>query len=52
MDGGDAQAPWTPIDIAEGETLDEHALKELVRAAITYNRSRLKKPAAARSKAV
>jgi len=34
------------IDIFEGDTVDERALQALVRAAIAYNRSRKKKPAA------
>jgi hypothetical protein len=43
---------WRAIDITEGEMIDEAALKDLVRAAIAYNRSLLKqKPARAKSKA-
>jgi hypothetical protein len=44
---------WRAIDIAEGETIDEGALKHLVRAAIAYNRSTLKqKPARAKGQAL
>jgi hypothetical protein len=41
------------IDYLEGDRVDERALKNLVRAAIDYNRSKLKKkaPAGARAKA-
>ncbi|MGX5846492.1 DUF1801 domain-containing protein [Mesorhizobium sp. PL10] len=39
---------WRAIDVSEGEEIDAHALKALVRAAIAYNRAR-KKPARARS---
>ena len=41
------------IDIFEGETINERALKNLVRAAIDYNQTKLKKnaPAGARAKA-
>lgn len=40
------------IDFLEGDEIDEDALKTLVRAAIDYNRTKLKKnaPAAARAK--
>ena len=40
---------WRAIDISEGDTIDEAALKELVRAAIVYNQSTLKKPAVAKA---
>lgn len=41
------------IDFFEGDKIDERALKNLVRAAIDYNRTKLKKnaPAGARTKA-
>lgn len=44
---------WRAIDIHEGDTLDELAFKDLVRAAIGYNQAKLKKkaPAGARAKA-
>ena len=45
---------WRAIDLFEGDKIDERALKDLVRAAIAYNRSKLKKKApaaAARAKA-
>ena len=35
------------IDIHEGEAINEHALKNLVRAAADYNQSKLKKKAPA-----
>ena len=43
------------IDFSEGEKIDQRALKDLVRAAIDYNQTKLKKnkkkaPAAARAK--
>ncbi len=39
---------WRAIDVSEGEEIDADALKELVRAAIAYNRAK-KKPARAKS---
>ena len=39
------------IDYLEGDRVDERALKNLVRAAIYYNRSKLKKKAPARTRA-
>ena len=39
---------WRAIDVSEGEAIDADALKELVRAAIAYNRAK-KKPARAKS---
>ena len=47
---------WRAIDLFEGDKIDERALKNLVRDAIAYNQSRLKKnkkkvAAAARAKA-
>lgn len=37
---------WRAIDLFEGDKIDDRALKELVCAAIDYNRTRLKKKAA------
>ena len=34
---------WRAIDLFEGDAVDESALKELVRAAITFNQSKAKK---------
>ena len=44
---------WRAIDLFEGDKIDESALKELVRAAIEYNKAKTKKkaPASARAKA-
>jgi len=39
------------IDYLEGDKVNERALKDLVRAAIEYNRSKLKKNAPARARA-
>ena len=39
------------IDYLEGDRVNEHALKNLVRAAIDYNQSKLKKKAPARTRA-
>ena len=43
---------WRAIDFFEGDKVDERGLKNLVRAAIDYNQSKLKKksPAATRAK--
>src|SRR5258706_2603683 len=43
---------WRAIDLFEGDKIDERALKNLIRAAVEYNRSKLKKkaPAGARAK--
>jgi hypothetical protein len=43
---------WRAIDLFEGDRVNERGLKTLVRAAIDYNRTKLKKksPAATRSK--
>jgi len=48
--GGNA---WRAIDLFEGDKIDALALKNLVRAAINYNQSKLKRkmPAGARAKA-
>lgn len=44
---------WRAIDFFEDDRIDERALKELVRAAVDYNRTKLKDkaPAGGRSKA-
>jgi hypothetical protein len=48
--GGNA---WRAIDLFEGDTVNDRALRNLVRAAIVYNQSNLKKkaPASTRGKA-
>lgn len=46
--GGNA---WRAIDFFEGNALDERALKNLIRAAVAYNQSKLKKKAPARTRA-
>ncbi len=46
--GGNA---WRAIDFFEGDALDERALKNLIRAAVAYNQSKLKKKAPARTRA-
>jgi len=38
---------WRAIDFFEGDKIDERALKNLVRAAIDYNQSKLKKKTSA-----
>ncbi len=43
--GGNA---WRAIDIFQGDKVNERALKKLVRAAVEYNQSKLKKKATAR----
>jgi len=44
---------WRAIDLFEGDKINERALKNLVRSAVEYNQTKLKKkaPAGARSKA-
>jgi hypothetical protein len=42
---------WRAIDVFEGDKVDARALKNLVRAAIDYNQSKLKKKAAVKKKA-
>ena len=42
---------WRAIDLFEGDKIDGSALKDLVRAAIDYNQSKLKKKAPAGTKA-
>ncbi|WP_114238232.1 DUF1801 domain-containing protein [Dyella sp. C9] len=44
--GGSA---WRAIDFLEGDTIDQRALKELIRAAIAYNHSRGQSSAAKKS---
>jgi hypothetical protein len=46
--GGNA---WRAIDLFEGDKIDERALKNLVRAAIDYNQSKMKKKAPVKRKA-
>ncbi|MCU1302319.1 MAG: hypothetical protein JWQ87_2603 [Candidatus Sulfotelmatobacter sp.] len=46
--GGNA---WRAIDLFEGDKINERALKNLVRAAIDYNQTKLKKKAPARTRA-
>jgi hypothetical protein len=41
---------WRAIDLFEADKLDERALKNLVRAAIDYNRAKLKKKASRTSR--
>jgi len=40
LDGG----MWRAIDFVEGDTVNERALKTLVRAAVEYNQAKKKKP--------
>lgn len=42
---------WRAIDVFEGDTIDEAALKTLVRAAIEYNQAKPKKTKAVKAKA-
>jgi len=42
---------WRAIDLGEGDKINERALKNLVRAAIDYNRAKLKEKAPARTRA-
>ena len=42
---------WRAIDFLEGDKVDARALKNLVRAAIDYNQSKLKKKVQARARA-
>ena len=46
--GGNA---WRAIDLHEGDKINERALKNLVRAAIEYNQSKLKRKAPAGTRA-
>jgi len=42
---------WRAIDVFEGDTINERALKNLIRAAIDYNRIKLKKKTSAGTRA-
>jgi hypothetical protein len=42
---------WRAIDLFEGDAINERALTNLIRAAIDYNQSKLKKKAAAGTRA-
>ncbi|HEV8041889.1 MAG TPA: DUF1801 domain-containing protein [Bryobacteraceae bacterium] len=42
---------WRAIDLFEGDKINDRALKDLIRAAIDYNRIKLKRKALARTKA-
>jgi len=42
---------WRAIDLFEGDKVNERALKHLIRAAIAYNQTKLKKKAPSRSRA-
>src|ERR1700720_2851646 len=42
---------WRAIDLFEGDKVNERALKDLVRAAVEYNQTKLKKNAGTRTKA-
>jgi hypothetical protein len=42
---------WRAIDVFEGDKIDERALKSLVRAAVDFNQTKLKKKAPARTRA-
>jgi hypothetical protein len=42
---------WRAIDFLEGDKVNERALKNLIRAAIDYNQAKLKKKAAAGTRA-
>ena len=39
---------WRAIDVFEGDKINHHALKALIRAAVNYNQNKLKKKAPAR----
>jgi len=41
---------WRAIDFFEGDKINERALKDLVRAAVDYNQSKLKRKAGTRTK--
>jgi hypothetical protein len=45
FNAGFAGGTWRAIDLYIGDKVDQRALKQLVRAAIEYNRSKLKKNA-------
>src|SRR5262249_15239999 len=42
---------WRAIDLFEGDKINERALKNLVRTAVDYNQTKLKKKAPARTRA-
>ena len=42
---------WRAIDIFEGDKINERALKDLVRAAVDYNQTELKRKASAGTRA-
>ena len=42
---------WRAIDVFEGDTIDGRALKDLIRAAVEFNRAKKKKKAPAGSRA-
>jgi len=46
--GGNA---WRAIDLFEGDKINERALKDLVRAAVDYNQTKLKRKASAGTRA-
>ena len=52
FNAGFAGKVWRAIDLFEGDKINEHALKNLVGAAVDYNQTKLlrKAPAASRSK--
>jgi hypothetical protein len=41
---------WRAIDLLEGDKINEHALKNLVRAAVEYNQAKVKKKTPARTR--
>jgi hypothetical protein len=43
FNAGLAGNTWRAIDLFEGDKVNEHALKDLVRAAIDYNKAKLKR---------
>lgn len=51
FNAGLAGGTWRAIDYLEGDKVDERALKDLVRAAIEFNQSKLKKNTSARARA-
>ena len=48
FNAGLAGNKWRAIDLFEGDEINEHALKNLVRAAIDYNQKKLKRKAPAK----
>ncbi|MDQ6827077.1 MAG: DUF1801 domain-containing protein [Candidatus Eremiobacteraeota bacterium] len=42
---------WRAIDLFQGDKINERALKNLIRAAVNYNQTKLKKKAPARTRA-